>query len=179
MKYFNAELHEAKQFTHVSIEYAEAEVKTQNVYSATSLGQCLIAYIGILIIIYMAGHQVVVGTLQLADFFMIYQYLQNLYQPLEQLGKLYLDLKQQILDAESMLFLLDEPIEVKDKLDALPFQMLPDEQAEIEFKNVSFAYQTKKDASKVQLIKDLSFTVKPGERVAIVGPSGNWVETAV
>jgi ABC-type transport system involved in Fe-S cluster assembly fused permease/ATPase subunit len=172
MKYFNAERHEEHQYYKSSRDFADAEVKTQCVFSLTSLGQYVIANTGILIIVFLAGHQVVSGRIQLADFVMIYEYLKNLYQPLEQLGKLYLDLKQQILDAEGMFFLLNEPVDIEDKPGASKFQIAPDEQAEIQFKNVSFTYQKDKYAPKVQLINDLSFTIKPGERVAIVGPSG-------
>ncbi|CAF0996368.1 unnamed protein product [Adineta steineri] len=172
MKYFNAERHEERRYDETSQEFASAEVTTQYVYSITSLGQSLIAYLGILIILCLAGYQVVVGKLELADFVMINQYLQTLYTPLEQLGKLYLDLKQQILDAEAMFFLLDEPVEINDKPNAPDLKMAPNEQAQIEFKNVSFSYQKKKNAAKIQVINDLSFTINPGERVAIVGPSG-------
>lgn len=179
MKYFNAEDHEEEQFNRISQEFASAEVKAQYVYSLTSLGQSVIAYTGILIIVFLAAHQVVKGSLQLADFFMIYQYLQNLYQPLEQLGKVYLDLKQQILDAEAMFLLLDEPIDINDKPNAPEFQMASNEQAAIEFKNVSFSYQQNKGGPRVQLINDLSFTIRPGEHVAIVGSSGKSVSMAL
>ena len=174
MKYFNADRHEEKRYYDTAKELANAEVKAQCVYNFTSLGQYVIAYIGILIIIFMAGRDVVIGHIEVADFVMIYEYLKNLYQPLEQLGKLYLDLKQQILDSEGMFFLLNEPAEIQDKPSAPQFQIAPDEQAEIEFRNVSFNYQKNSNDAKVQVINDLSFKIKSGERVAIVGPSGKF-----
>ncbi|CAF4041877.1 unnamed protein product [Rotaria magnacalcarata] len=153
-------------------EYSEAELKALYVYGLTSVVQSCILSFSTFLIILLAGYEVYFGVLTVADLVMMYQYIQSLYQPLDQLGKLYRDLRQQILDAEAMLCLLKEPIEVDDKENAPPFNLNPAEKTEIEFRNVLFDFHTKENKPKVPLIKNLSFKIKSGDRLAIVGPSG-------
>ncbi|CAF3272472.1 unnamed protein product, partial [Rotaria sp. Silwood2] len=169
---FNAERHEEARYDASTREYCKAELSALYVYGFTSLVQGLITSLATFLTLLAAGYEVLHGRMALADFVMMYQYLQSLYQPLDQLGKLYRDVKQQILDAEAMLCLLREPIDVDDKPGAPEFNLSPNEQTEVEFKNVSFDYHENQSDRKQPLIKDLSFKIKLGERLAIVGPSG-------
>ncbi|CAF2164991.1 unnamed protein product [Rotaria magnacalcarata] len=172
VRYFNAEKHEEDRYNMSTREYSEAELKALYVYGLTSVVQSCILSFSTFLIILLAGYEVYFGVLTVADLVMMYQYIQSLYQPLDQLGKLYRDLRQQILDAEAMLCLLKEPIEVDDKENAPPFNLNPAEKTEIEFRNVLFDFHTKENKPKVPLIKNLSFKIKSGDRLAIVGPSG-------
>ena len=65
---------------------------------------------------------------------------------------------------ETMFGILNLHSNIKDKPDALP---LPDPLGDIEFKNVTFGYDPSRP-----LLQDVSFTIKPGSKVAIVGGSG-------
>ena len=174
MKCFNAECHEQERYTSSCGEYAKAELKALYVYGFTSICQSLITSLSTIVIVILAGYQVMNNLMTLADFVMIHQYILTLYQPLDQLGKLYRDLKQQILDAEAMICLQNEPIDIDDKPGAPEFQISPDEQIEVQFKNVSFNYDNKQTNERISLIKDMSFTVQSDKRLGIVGSSGKY-----
>ena len=126
----------------------------------------------------LAAREVVQGRMGVADFVTIHSYILSVYGPLESLGMLYRNLKQQILDVEGMFQLLKEPLEIVDKPDAAETIFKPDDKAEIEFRNVQFSYE--KDgvaeigSKKTQepLIKNLSFKIAAGQKAAFVGASG-------
>jgi ABC-type multidrug transport system fused ATPase/permease subunit len=79
----------------------------------------------------------------------------------------YSRLQKTIGAAENLLLLLDEPVEDIDE----NHKLLPEDtiKGKISFKNVEFSYPARKD---VMVLKDVSFTVEPGQEIALVGPSG-------
>ena len=95
---------------------------------------------------------------------MINAILMQLYLPLNFMGMVYREIKQGLIDIETMFALLHEPAEIVDRPGAKP---LARDKGEIKFENVSFAYDPER-----QILKDVSFEVPAGKMVAIVGPSG-------
>jgi ATP-binding cassette subfamily B protein len=178
VKYFNAELHEEERYNASFEDYARAQIKTQRIFAISSLGQNFLITSAIVSAMILAAREVLQGTMEVADFVTIYSYILSVYSPLESLGMLYRILKQQILDVEGMFQLLKEPLEIVDKPGASELILKPDEEAEIEFRNVQFSYENEKavgiGSKKVKgpLIKNLSFKIGAGQKVAIVGASG-------
>jgi ATP-binding cassette subfamily B protein len=128
------------------------------------MGQGIIIAIGVTILMVMAARGVVGGTLTIGDFVLVNTYLIQLYQPLNFLGFVYRQIKQSLVDMESMFALLGENVEVEDAPDARPLAV---GRGEVAFRDVVFGYGPDRT-----ILDGVSFTVPAGKRLAIVGPSG-------
>ena len=93
------------------------------------------------------------------------------WQPIINLSRLYNDLVNTLAYLERIFELMDEEIEIKDIPEAY---VLPKISGEISFNNVVFEYE--KD---YPILKDVSFKARPGERIALVGPTGAGKTTIV
>ena len=91
-------------------------------------------------------------------------YSSMVWNPIMQLGNLYNQFVRNIAGAERIFEILDTEPEITDASDA---KELPEIQGEVEFRNVSFSYDNVKE-----VLEDVSFKVKPGETIALVGPTG-------
>jgi ATP-binding cassette, subfamily B, heavy metal transporter len=120
--------------------------------------------VGTTICMLLAARGVMLGYHTIGDFVMINALMIQLSIPLNFLGMVYREIKQGLVDLETMFALLNEFPEVKDKPGAKPLEV---KDAAIRFENVSFAY----DANR-PILKDISFDVPAGKMVAVVGPSG-------
>lgn len=164
VKYFGNEKHESERFD-VSMErYERAATKTFTSLAVLNSGQAVIFSIGLTICMIMAGFGIANGTMTVGDFVMVNAFLIQLYIPLNFLGTVYRDIKQGLIDVETMFDLLDVEPEIQDKPDAKPLELTD---AVVEFDNVSFSYDDDR-----QILHDVSFKVPAGHKVAIVGPSG-------
>src|SRR5256885_1027443 len=104
------------------------------------------------------------GTNTVGDFVMINAMMIQLYQPLNFMGMVYREIKQALIDIETMFGILAREPEIKDRPGALPLVVRA---GAIRFEDVRFAYEPARS-----ILKGLSFEVPAGRTVAIVGPSG-------
>jgi ABC-type transport system involved in Fe-S cluster assembly fused permease/ATPase subunit len=112
----------------------------------------------------MAAVGVMRGVHTVGDFVMINALMLQLYIPLNFMGFVYREIRQGLVDIETMFRLLDEPEEIKDRPDA---RGLVVREGAIAFRNVFFHYDPARP-----ILKDVSFEVPAGSMLAIVGPSG-------
>lgn len=119
----------------------------------------------------LGGLMVASGQLRLGDVQAFIQYSQQFSQPLAELGGMAAVVQSGTASAERVFELLDEQEQDPDTADA---PTVVDGEGVIEFENVAFSYTPERP-----LIKDLSFRVKPGQTVAIVGPTGAGKTTLV
>jgi len=164
VKYFANEAHEAGRFDVALQGYEKAAVKSQTTLAFLNVGQGIIIATGLVAVMLLAGSGVAAGRLTVGAFVMVNAYLVQLYMPLNFLGVVYRNIKQSLIDLESMFRLLDVNAEVTDRPGATPLEA---SRGEIVFDHVSFRYDERRP-----ILEDVSFRVPPGGTVAIVGSSG-------
>ena len=124
----------------------------------------LVAAIGVTMIIWYGGNNVINGTITAGSLVAFLTYAVNISNPIKRLTRVIGNIQKALAAAQRVFMVIDMPEEIVEANDA---RLLPQVQGKVEFQNVTFAYNEKGD-----VINDLSFTVAPGEVIAIVGPSG-------
>ena len=163
VKYFNAEEIEAQRFDSAMKLYEDSAVKARASLSIVNIGQGGIIAIGLFLIMGMAGNDIANEKMSIGDFVVVNTFLLQLYLPLNFLGFVYREIRQSLLDIGRMFALVDQKPDISDKKNAFDLKV---HSGKIEFKNVNFSF------GKRAILKNLSFVVNPGSKVAIVGPTG-------
>ena len=169
VKYFNNESFETKQYSSNLSAWEQARVDNRLSLALLNSGQALIIGLGVTGLMYLAAKGVAQETMTIGDLVMVNLYLLQLFVPLNALGFIYREIRRALSDIENMFGLLRRQSTVQDKAQAPQLKV---EQAAIEFEAVDFSYQSQR-----QILKKLSFSIAPGEKVAIVGPSGSGKST--
>jgi ATP-binding cassette subfamily B protein len=144
--------------------YESAAIRTYTSLATLNSGQALIFTTGMTLVMWLAARDVMAGSHTIGDFVMVNAMMIQLYMPLNFLGMVYRDIKQGLVDLETMFSLLEENPEIADRPGAKPLKVTS---GTIRFNNVSFFYERDRP-----ILKDVSFEVPAGKMVAIVGPSG-------
>jgi len=164
VKYFGNEELEARRFDASMARYEKAAVRTYTTLGVLNSGQAVIFTVGMVVCMLLAARDVTHGVLTVGEFVMINAILIQLYMPLNFMGMVYREIKQGLIDMETMFALLDQPAEILDRPDAQPLRV---NKGAVAFDHVSFAYEPGRP-----ILKDVSFEIPEGKMVAIVGPSG-------
>jgi len=163
VKYFNNENFEANRLDQSLEEYELAANQSRHSLSLLNIAQTFIIMVGITIMLVMSVYGIKSGEIDIGGFVVINAYMLQLYQPLNWLGSVYREIRQALTDMENMFSLLEVAPTTNDNLEDIP----QSDDAEIKFENISFDYDVRRT-----IIKDISFTVPNGKKVAIVGPTG-------
>ncbi|HEX2841227.1 ABC transporter ATP-binding protein/permease [Hyphomicrobium sp.] len=164
VKYFGNEEAEARRYDASMARYEKAAVKTYYSLGVLNSGQAAIFTAGMTLVMWLAARGVMNGTHTVGDFVLINAVMIQLYQPLNFMGMVYREIKQGLVDLETMFTLLGEKPEVQDQPGAKPLEV---RNGTVRFEHVSFAYDRDR-----RILHDVSFEVPAGKMVAIVGPSG-------
>ena len=127
-----------------------------------ALGSISLYFVGIVIL---GAEHISVGT-----FLAFGTYINMFWQPINNLSNFYNQIVTNIAGAERIFEVLDTEPEIADEDKA---QMLPEIKGQVTFKNVTFAYDKEK------VLDNVSFDIKPGETIALVGPTGAGKSTIV
>uniref|UniRef100_A0A667ZYK4 ATP-binding cassette sub-family B member 6 n=1 Tax=Myripristis murdjan TaxID=586833 RepID=A0A667ZYK4_9TELE len=159
VKYYNAESYEVSRFEDAILKYQVSEWKTQASLAFLNQTQNLIIGSGLLAGSLLCAYFVTEGKFQVhVIHFTIYTLL-------------FIMIQNSFIDMESMFKLFEEEEEVKDDINAgnLLYKL-----GKVEFENVYFSYVNGKE-----ILRDVSFTVLPGQTVALVGQSGSGKSTII
>jgi ATP-binding cassette, subfamily B, heavy metal transporter len=163
VKYFNNEKFEFNRLDESLEDYELAANQSRHSLSLLNIAQTFIIMFGITIMLVMSAYGIKNGDIDVGGFVVINAYMFQLYQPLNWLGSVYREIRQALTDMENMFSLLEVSTTSKSNLRDMP----QSNDADIRFDKVSFDYDVRRT-----IIKDISFTVPKGKKVAIVGPTG-------
>ena len=159
----------------------EFQVLTSGMYSASYRAAWLsalflptvqiVAAIALGAIIWIGGLQAQVGLMTIGGIHAFVSYLTFMLWPVQDLARVYAEMQHSIASAERIFKLVDTPPDVHNKPEAIPAGTLL---GEIEFDHVDFYYEERKP-----VLTDFNLTVKPGEMIALVGPTGGGKSTIV
>jgi ATP-binding cassette subfamily B protein len=169
VKYFGNEHYEAKRYDENLRRYEKAVVTSETSLGLLNSVQALVIALAVSLLMWRAADGIVNGGLTLGDLVMVNALLIQLYIPLNFLGVMYREIKQALTDMEKMFKLLGENREVEDKPGAKPLEVRG---AAIRFEHVSFSYDGIRP-----ILKDVTFEVPAGKKVAVVGASGSGKST--
>lgn len=130
----------------------------------------LLSSIGTVIVVFYGGYLAYSGQISIADIVAFLLYLSLFYAPVSGLANLLENLQQSLAGAERVTMILATPSAIQNEKDA---EELKDVKGALSFENVSFNYE-----NKIPVLKNISFSCKPGMMVALVGPTGVGKTTA-
>ena len=164
VKHFNNEQIEEERFDEAMSGYEKASSKVLTSLAFLNFGQTAIFTIGLTICMLMSGIEVSKGNHTIGDFVLVNALLMQLSIPLNFFGFIYREISQGMIDLRSLFSVLKIEPEIKDKKNAIEMSF---EKTDIEFKNVSFSYDNKRD-----VLNKINFKIPSGSSLAIVGPTG-------
>ena len=160
---FNREEKEAAKFEVLNARHRDANIDSIFYYAVFYPVIELIESVGIALIVWYGGGQVIQGALSLGALIAFFQYAQRFYEPISDLSEKYNILQAAMAASERIFKLIDTDAKIVDGPDAIDIKDVET----IEFRNVSFAYNENE-----WVLKNVSFKVKKGERIALVGHTG-------
>jgi len=168
---FARERYEAEQFDAVTQETVRESIRVARLEAAATRSSEIITALGTAAAVLFGAFQVLQGRMLPGDLVLVVGYLTSMYKPIRQLAKLSTDFSKAMASAERISEILDIEPEIVDRPDALPAKGL---RGEIVFRDVSFDYGDGRD-----VLRNVSFAVAPGQRLALVGVSGAGESTIV
>lgn len=154
----------ADQFDEINKDYLETTQRQIKIFAIFRPSMEVIRSLGIATVVYYAGGDVISGVIEFGVLYAFIEYLQKFFQPILDLTEKYNIMQSAMASSERIFKILDEDDFIENKEDALRVQEL---RGKIEFKNVWFAY-----VDEDWVLKDISFTINPGEAIAFVGATG-------
>ena len=165
VKYFNNEKYEVGRYDAALRSYEQSSIKVTTSLALLNSGQSLIFSSALAAMMYLAAEGVATGSLTVGDLVMVNQLVFQLSVPLNFLGSVYRELRQSLLDMQTLFNLQKVNVAIKEPLNSKPLML--SKGGEIRFENVTFGYHPERP-----ILKNLNLTIPAGQKVAIVGPSG-------
>ncbi len=168
---FTREADNLQFFSQANIENLQANLQAARIASLFTPAVEILGALGTCIVLWYGGSQVMAGRMTLGIIVAFIAYLTMFFRPLITLSAFFNTFESAMAGTERVFELLDTDIEVKEA--ERPVR-LPPLKGAVEFRHVTFGYDPR-----IPVIKDFSLSVAPGERVAIVGPTGAGKTTLI
>lgn len=161
---YNKEDKKFREFDEINKDYLATTKRQVTIFALFRPAIEIIRSVGIALIIWYGGGRVIMGAMEFGVLYAFIHYLQDFFRPIMELTQKYNILQAAMASSERIFQILDTEPEIETIKDP---KQLPSIKGKIEFKNVWFAYE--KDN---WVLRDVSFTINPGESVALVGATG-------
>ncbi|KAM7196296.1 iron-sulfur clusters transporter ATM1, mitochondrial [Naviculisporaceae sp. PSN 640] len=165
VKYFNNEAYEIGRYDKALQQYEKSSIKVATSLAFLNSGQNIIFSSALTLMMWLGAKGIADGSLSVGDLVLINQLVFQLSIPLNFLGSVYRELRQSLLDMETLFNLQKVNLSISEKPHATPL-LLP-KGGEIKFENVTFGYYPDQP-----ILRNLTVTIPAGKKVAVVGPSG-------
>jgi ATP-binding cassette subfamily B protein len=172
VKFFAREDTEARRLNEVLELWIDARIANQRALTALHVGQSAVIAMGVAAVLLLAVQQVVAGAMSVGDLVLVNAYIIQVCMPLNTLGFVFRETNDAKVNVERMFAILSARGEAGEDVDLPDAQPLVVTQGAIEFAHVDFGY----DAAR-PVLRDVSFRVHPGHRLAVVGGSGSGKST--
>lgn len=171
---FNAERKSVAKFREINADYRKANIDTIFYYAVFFPVVDFIGAVGIALVIWFGGYRVMQNTpghtvLTLGALVAFIQYSSFLFQPIRDISDKYNVLQAAVVASHRIFRTLDQPIAITSPAQPKKSGRVA---GQIEFENVWFAYK-----GEDWILKDVSFTVAPGQSIALVGHTGSGKST--
>jgi ATP-binding cassette subfamily B multidrug efflux pump len=171
MKAFNGEAKSVEQFDEINGTLYDSAWKSQFLTGLLFPIMNFVGNLGYVGISILGGYLAVKGSITIGDIQAFIQYVRSFTQPISQIANISNVLQQTLAAAERVFQFLAEPEEIPDTLNPVQLGTV---QGRVDFKNVHFGYNPDKI-----IINDFTFYAEPGQKIAIVGPTGAGKTTMV
>lgn len=169
VKYFNNEAYEADRYDENLKDWELARRQNRLTLFGLNAGQSLIIAGALTASMILAGFRVESGEMTIGEFVLINALMMQIFVPLNFLGFVYREMKGSMANIDAMFSLLRVSPAVQDVNDAKELKVVS---GRIEFSDVSFSYHEERN-----ILKGVSFSIEPKQKVAIVGGSGSGKST--
>lgn len=170
VKAFGMEDYENRRFSEENERFFRLNIKAVSINAASSPLMEFLGGIGIAVIVFYGGLQVIKGGATPGTFFSFLAALILLYEPVKRLTNVNNTIQQGIAGAERVFSIIDVEPEIRNSEQAVP---LPRISQSIDIENVTFRYE------ETPVLKNINLSIKSGEVVAFVGMSGGGKTTLV
>lgn len=161
---FNREKEKNNEFAEKSEELYQANYREMMVFAIFRPSIYMLSVLALVIVLAGGSTSVFAGTLSIGTLYIFLQYINTFFEPIQDLAEQFSTLQSAIASAEKIFTLLDVKPTVNDPQDPVKLGAV---KGRIEFKHVWFAYD-----GEDYILKDVSFTIEPGQKVAFVGATG-------
>lgn len=124
----------------------------------------ILSILALVVVLGVGSRDVLQNTISIGTLFIFAQYIQSFFDPIQELAEQFSTLQSSLASAEKIFTILDEDALIPEAEHPV---MLPEIKGRIEFDHVWFAYDNEN-----YVLRDVSFVIEPGQRVAFVGATG-------
>jgi len=174
---FNREDRDAQRHAEVNRDYLEAHLRSITYYALFFPVIELFTAVALALIIFSGGASIMEGTVTVGVVAAFLQYARRFFRPIQDLSEKYNLLQGAMASSERIFKLLDTEVAIADPVH--PRSLPTPTRGEIEFRNVWFAYGTDDQGAPDWVLRNVSFRIAPGSKVAIVGHTGAGKTTLI